>query len=216
MCAWTGTPRPATGSSAGIRSPLYKDRRDKEPFPLVSTTRNDQPFPQRRVQLEPVFGSSMINERWLATATRRSSSKRSTGPASARQWLTDTRRAADRRAQSDRLGQRPHVAWLDCDRLGHPRQDLPDQRESDLGHGPPHVKFGGQSCTTTNSASTRGTTGCSGSSTSTARLPVSRSPTSCSNGVEQGRGGGDPNDPWTHLQNRISVFAQDDFKVLRK
>ena len=31
----------------------------------------------------------------------------------------------------------------------------------------------------------------------------------------KGRGGGDPEDPWTHLQNRISVFAQDDFKVLR-
>ena len=29
----------------------------------------------------------------------------------------------------------------------------------------------------------------------------------------KGRGGGDPNDPWTHLQNRTSVFAQDDLKV---
>jgi outer membrane receptor protein involved in Fe transport len=28
----------------------------------------------------------------------------------------------------------------------------------------------------------------------------------------KGRGGGDPDDPWTHLQNRISLFAQDDFK----
>ena len=32
----------------------------------------------------------------------------------------------------------------------------------------------------------------------------------------KGRGGGDPNDPWTHLQNRISLFAQDDFKILRR
>ncbi len=29
----------------------------------------------------------------------------------------------------------------------------------------------------------------------------------------KGRGGGDPDDPWTHLQNRIGLFAQDDFKV---
>jgi len=29
----------------------------------------------------------------------------------------------------------------------------------------------------------------------------------------KGRGGGDPADPWTHLQNRVGVFAQDDFKV---
>ena len=29
----------------------------------------------------------------------------------------------------------------------------------------------------------------------------------------KGRGGGDPNDPWTHLQNRTSLFAQDDFKL---
>ena len=29
----------------------------------------------------------------------------------------------------------------------------------------------------------------------------------------KGRGGGDPDDPWTHLQNRIAFFAQDDFKV---
>ena len=29
----------------------------------------------------------------------------------------------------------------------------------------------------------------------------------------KGRGGGDPEDPWTHLQNRISLFAQDDLKL---
>jgi hypothetical protein len=29
----------------------------------------------------------------------------------------------------------------------------------------------------------------------------------------KGRGGGDPNDPWTHLQDRIGLFAQDDVKV---
>ena len=27
------------------------------------------------------------------------------------------------------------------------------------------------------------------------------------------RRGGDPDDPWTHLQNRISFFAQDDFRI---
>src|SRR6185436_16288087 len=31
----------------------------------------------------------------------------------------------------------------------------------------------------------------------------------------KGRGGGNPDDPWTHLQNRHSLFVQDDFKVLR-
>src|SRR4030095_13315131 len=29
----------------------------------------------------------------------------------------------------------------------------------------------------------------------------------------KGRGGGDPSDPWTHLQNRTALFAQDDFKL---
>ena len=29
----------------------------------------------------------------------------------------------------------------------------------------------------------------------------------------KGRGGGDPDDPWTHLQHRIGLFVQDDFKV---
>ena len=29
----------------------------------------------------------------------------------------------------------------------------------------------------------------------------------------KGRGGGDPANPWTHLQNRTAVFAQDDFKM---
>ncbi len=29
----------------------------------------------------------------------------------------------------------------------------------------------------------------------------------------KGRGGGDPNKPWTHLQDRIGLFVQDDFKV---
>jgi hypothetical protein len=32
----------------------------------------------------------------------------------------------------------------------------------------------------------------------------------------KGRGGGDPNDPWTHLQSRIGLFIQDDFKVTPK
>ena len=31
--------------------------------------------------------------------------------------------------------------------------------------------------------------------------------------ASKGRGGGDPEDPWTHLQNRISLFAQDDLKL---
>ena len=30
---------------------------------------------------------------------------------------------------------------------------------------------------------------------------------------QKGRGGGDPADPWTQLQNRIGLFAQDDFKL---
>jgi outer membrane receptor protein involved in Fe transport len=29
----------------------------------------------------------------------------------------------------------------------------------------------------------------------------------------KGRGGGDPNEPWTQLQDRVGIFAQDDFKV---
>ena len=29
----------------------------------------------------------------------------------------------------------------------------------------------------------------------------------------KGRGGGDPDNPWTHLQNRISLYVQDDFKL---
>jgi hypothetical protein len=29
----------------------------------------------------------------------------------------------------------------------------------------------------------------------------------------KGRGGGNPSDPWRHLQNRTSLFAQDDFKL---
>jgi hypothetical protein len=29
----------------------------------------------------------------------------------------------------------------------------------------------------------------------------------------KGRGGGDPSNPWTHLQNRVSLYVQDDFKM---
>ena len=29
----------------------------------------------------------------------------------------------------------------------------------------------------------------------------------------KGRGGGDPDDPWTHLTNRISLYVQDDFQI---
>jgi hypothetical protein len=32
----------------------------------------------------------------------------------------------------------------------------------------------------------------------------------------KGRGGGDPTDPWTHLQNRMAVYVQDDFKATER
>ena len=34
--------------------------------------------------------------------------------------------------------------------------------------------------------------------------------------ASKGRGGGDPTDPWTHLQNRIGLFAQDDVRLTDK
>ena len=46
-------PRPTTSSSAATRLPPTRTARDVQPFPLVFATRNDQPFYNVGVQLEP-------------------------------------------------------------------------------------------------------------------------------------------------------------------
>ena len=58
------------------------------------------------------------------------------------------------------------------------------------------------------------TTACSASSTSTARSPgFAFSDFLLDLASSKGRGGGDPADPWTHIQNRNSLFVQDDLKL---
>ena len=114
------------------------------------------------------------------------------------------------------MGQRPHAAGRHRDRLGHAREDLSDQREGDLGEGPSHVKFGGQFLHYNQQRFYAGNNGLLGFiNYNGAFTGFAFSDFLLDQVSGKGRGGGDPNDPWTHLQNRISLFAQDDFKIMR-
>ena len=69
---------------AATRSPPTNDRRDKNPFPLLFSTRNDQPFYNVGVNWNRVFGPSVVNELLVGYShTHVLSADRSTGPASA-------------------------------------------------------------------------------------------------------------------------------------
>ena len=162
---------------------LYEDRRDKQPFPLVFATRNDQPFHNVGFNWNRVFGSSMINELLVGYSSttvvvgdaRLGRRRRRQRP------LRDRRRTTDRRPQLDRMGQRAHGAGSDRDstRTPSPRPTR-STRRSPGSRAATRSNSAGSSCATTSAVSTRETTGCSASSTSTAPSRTSRSPTSCS------------------------------------
>ena len=105
-------------------------------------------------------------------------------------------------------------------RLRHAREDLPDQRKADLAQGPPHDQVRRPVPALQPAALLRG-------QQRAARLhhlqrrvhrhavPVP-SPTSCSTRCRARAGAAATRTiPWTHLQNRTRLFAQDDFKLTR-
>jgi hypothetical protein len=197
---------------------LYEDKRDIEPFPLVLPTRNDQPFHNVGVNWNRVFGSSMINE--LLVGYSRTSVVGETydwagvGSANATYGIAGGQ-------PIDGLSQigwgsgltLPGAIATDSDTLATTYQI---NEKLTWVRGRHTLKFGGQFLRYNQRRFYAGNNGVLGFITFNGAFSgFAFSDFLLDLASSKGRGGGDPEDPWTHLQNRWSVFAQDDFKIRR-
>lgn len=194
----------------------YEDKRDENAFPLIIPTRNDQPFFNVGFNWSRIFGSRIVNELlvgysrttvvteaydWAgignANATYGIAGGQPIAGLSAIQWgsgLTQPGLIAtdsDTRAQTYQINEK--LTWI---------------------AGRHTLKLGGQLLRYDQQRFYAGNNGLLGFFTyNGAFTGFAFSDFLLDMVSAKGRGGGDPDDPWTHLQNRISLFAQDDFKV---
>jgi hypothetical protein len=195
----------------------YVDERNKQPFALFMGSRNDQPFHNVGVNWTRVMGSSTINELQVGYSTTKVVAETLdwAGVGSSKRGLLHSRRSADPGPQFHRLGQRPHRSRRHRRRLRYPREDLSAQREVHLAPRPSRVQVRRPVPALRPAAFLR-------RQQRAPRLPelqrrlhrlrVLRLPPR-PRVFEGPGGGGDPTKPWTHLQDRIGLFIQDDFKM---
>jgi hypothetical protein len=193
----------------------YEDRRDEQPFPLVLGSRNDQPFHNVGFNWNRVIGSSMVNELLVGfshtTVTAETFDWAGIGDANALYGIAGGQPIAG--LSSIGWGSEltaPGLIATDSDTLAKTYQI--NEKLTWL-RGRHSLKFGGQFLRYNQQRFYAGNNGLLGfinfngafSNVAFADFLLDRV-------SSKGRGGGDPDDPWTHLQNRISLFAQDDFK----
>ena len=197
---------------------LYEDRRDEQPFPLVLTTRNDQPFHNLAFNWNRVFGSSLISEAlvgysrtgvvaetfdWAGVGA--ANALYSIGGGQPIDGLSEIRWGSGLTS--------PGLAGVDSDTLAKTYQF---NEKVTWVKGRHSIKFGGQLLHYNQQRFYAGNNGLLGFITYNGTYSgFAFSDFLLDLVSNKGRGGGDPQDPWTHIQNRLSVFAQDDFKVLR-
>jgi hypothetical protein len=194
----------------------YTDARDKQPFALILSTRNDQPFWNVGGNWNRIFGPSLMNELLVGFS-------HTTVINETYDWAG----IAGGNAMYGIAGGQPidglsSIGWGSG--LTAPGAIAPDsntlaktfQINEKLTwlkgrHG---VKFGGQWLRYDQQRFYAGNNGLLGFiNYNGAFTGFAFSDFLLDMVSSKGRGGGDPADPWTHLQNRTAVFAQDDFKV---
>jgi Carboxypeptidase regulatory-like domain/TonB dependent receptor-like, beta-barrel len=196
----------------------YEDRRDKQPFPLFLATRNDQPFHNVAFNWNRVFGSALINELLAGfsstTVIAETLDWAGIGSANALYGIAGGQPIAG--LSSIDWGSSltlPGANATDSDTLARTYQI---NEKATWVRGRHSVKFGGQFLHYNQRRFYAGNNGLLGFiNFGGAFTGFAFSDFLLDMVSGKGRGGGDPDDPWTHLQNRISLFAQDDFKVLR-
>jgi outer membrane receptor protein involved in Fe transport len=194
----------------------YEDQRDQQAFPLVFATRNDQPFWNVGFNWSRVLSSSLINEVLVGyshtTVTAETYDWAGVGAGNARYGI----------AGGQPIDGMSQIGWgsgltlpgavaTDSDTLAKTYQI--NEKLTWL-TGRHSLKFGGQFLRYDQRRFYAGNNGLlgfinySGAFTGFAFADFLLDQVS-----GKGRGGGDPNEPWTHLQNRIALYVQDDFKV---
>jgi hypothetical protein len=194
----------------------YTDKRDKNPFPLMITTLNDQPFYNFGANWSRVFGPTLINEVLVGYS-------RTKVVADTFDWAG----IGDANATYGIAGGQPiaglsSIGWggglttpgaiaTDSDTLAKTYQI--NEKLTWL-RGRHTLKFGGQFLRYDQQRFYAGNNGLLGFINFNGAFSGNAFADFLLDEVSsKGRGGGDPNDPWTHLQNRIGLFVQDDFKV---
>jgi Carboxypeptidase regulatory-like domain/TonB dependent receptor-like, beta-barrel len=194
----------------------YEDRREKAPFPLVVTTRNDQPFWNVGFDWNHVLGPSVINEVLVGFS-------RTKVVAETLDWAgIGAANASYGIAGGQPIDGLSQINWgsgltlpgaiaTDSDTLAKTYQI--NEKLTWL-KGRHAFKFGGQFLRYSQQRFYAGNNGLLGSITFNGTFTGFAFSDFLLDRVSgKGRGGGDPTDPWTHLQNRIGLFVQDDFKV---
>jgi hypothetical protein len=194
----------------------YEDRRERQPFPLAFTARNHQPFHNVAFNWNRVFGPTIVNEMLVGfssiTVTQETFDWAGIGDGNARYGITGGQPIDGLSSIGWASGlTQPGISALDSDTLAKTYQI--NEKLTWL-KGRHTLKFGGQFLRYNQRRFYAGNNGLlgfinfngafSGFAFSDFLLDLASS---------KGRGGGDPADPWTHLQNRIGLFAQDDFKL---
>jgi hypothetical protein len=197
----------------------YKDERDKNPFPLVLSTLNDQPFYNVGVNWSRIFGPSVINELLVGYS-------RTSVVANTFDWGgVGNGNAAYGIAGGQPIAGLTSIGWgsgltlpgaiaSDSDTLAKTYQV--NEKLTWL-QGRHALKFGGQFLRYDQQrfyAGNNGLLGFINFNGAFTGFPFSDFLLDMVS--SKGRGGGDPNHPWTQLQNRIGLFVQDDFKITPK
>jgi outer membrane receptor protein involved in Fe transport len=194
----------------------YEDRRDRNPFALQFATRNDQPFHNLAFNWNRIVSPTIINEALVGysqiTVTAETFDWAGVGAGNAKYGIAGGQ-------PIDGLSQlqwasgltQPGAVATDSDTLAKTYQI--NEKLTWL-KGRHTLKFGGQWLHYNQRRFYAGNNGVLGFITyngSFTGFAFSDFLFDMASG--KGRGGGDPDDPWTQIQNRIGLFAQDDFKL---
>ncbi|HEX2456158.1 MAG TPA: carboxypeptidase regulatory-like domain-containing protein, partial [Vicinamibacterales bacterium] len=194
----------------------YTDSRDLEPFPLIFTTLNDQPFWNLGFNWSRIFSPTIVNEVLVGysdvTVISDTHDWAGVGAGNALYGIAGGQ-PIDGLTQIDFASglTLPGAIATDSDTLAKTYQI--NEKLTWL-KGRHTLKFGGQFLHYNQRRFYAGNNGLLGfikyNGTFTNYPFADFLLDLVSN---KGRGGGDPNDPWTHIQNRNSLFVQDDFKL---
>jgi hypothetical protein len=204
----------------------YTDERDKNPFPLLTTTKNDQPFWNIGVNWSRVFGPTVINELLVGfsntTVTSSTFDWAGIGTANATYGIAGGQPIPGLSCITNATGACGGLNGLSAlgaiatDSDTHAKTYQINEKLTWL-KGRHALKFGGQFLRYNQQRFYAGNNGELGFIAFNGSFTGSQFADFLLDQVSgKGRGGGDPNNPWTHLQNRIGLFVQDDFKVTPK
>jgi hypothetical protein len=194
----------------------YEDQRGKQPFPLVLTAHNDQPFHNIGFNWNRILGGTVINELLVGyshtSVVLETQDWAGIGSANATYGIAGGQPIAGLSAIQWGSGlTTPGLIATDSDTLAKTYQI---NEKLTWIKGLHNLKFGGQFLRYNQRRFYAGNNGLLGFFNYTGGFTGFAFADFLLDQVQgKGRGGGDPEDPWTHLQNRISFFAQDDYRI---